>query len=106
MAARPRRPPPDNIKQESAAPWPPARASSVIRAALGSHAPRDKEQHPASPKSESKHTAETAAVEVVVEEDSGCNGLAASGILERHHRIGKKQAKNAVARVHDRKTVS
>jgi len=28
-------------------------------AALGTHAPRDRENHPASPKSESKHTAET-----------------------------------------------
>ncbi len=35
-----------------------AASSGIIRAALGSHAPRDKEQHPASPKSESKHTAE------------------------------------------------
>ena len=42
--ARPRRPPPDKTKKESAAPWPPARARSG--AVLGAAPPRDKEHHP------------------------------------------------------------
>ena len=55
--ARPRRPPPDKTKKESAAAWPPGLARSG--AARGAPAPTDKEHHPASPKSWSKHTAET-----------------------------------------------
>jgi hypothetical protein len=55
-AAPPRRPEP--VEQQRA-------AEALLRRVrfFGTHAPRDKENHPASPKSESEHTAETPTME-------------------------------------------
>jgi hypothetical protein len=78
-AARPRRPPPDKTKKESAAAWPPGVARSG--AARGAPAPTDKEHHPASPKSWSKHTAETPLTAVV---ETGLLSRATPYLASRH----------------------